>query len=90
MPVMTGYDAAHAIRAGERGTGRHIPIVALTAHAMKGDRELCLKTGMDDYLAKPIHPRELVAVLERWGKPRECPNQAADELQEKHLSPVLR
>jgi len=70
MPVMNGYDATQAIRAGERQTGGHIPVVALTAHAMKGDREICLNAGMDDYLGKPIHPMELVAVLERWGRPR--------------------
>jgi two-component system, sensor histidine kinase and response regulator len=74
MPVMNGYDATQAIRAAERGTGRHIPIVALTAHVMKGDREVCLTSGMDDYLGKPIHPQELAAVLERWGKPRIDPN----------------
>jgi signal transduction histidine kinase/DNA-binding response OmpR family regulator len=68
MPVMDGYDATLAIRAAEQGTPRHVPIVALTAHAMKGDRELCLKAGMDDYLGKPIRPRELASVLERWGK----------------------
>ena len=68
MPVMSGYDATQAIRAAERGTGRHIPIVALTAHAMKGDREVCLQAGMDDYLGKPIHRQELASVLERWGK----------------------
>jgi len=70
MPVMNGYDATQAIRAGERDTGGHIPVVALTAHAMRGDREICLNAGMDDYLCKPIHPMELVAVLERWGRPR--------------------
>jgi signal transduction histidine kinase/CheY-like chemotaxis protein len=69
MPVMDGYDATLAIRAAERGTPRHVPIVALTAHAMKGDREICLKAGMDDYLGKPIRPRELASILERWGKP---------------------
>ena len=69
MPVMDGYDATLAIRAAEQGTGRHVPIVALTAHAMKGDREICLNAGMDDYLGKPIRPRELASVLERWGKP---------------------
>jgi len=67
MPLMNGYDATRAIRAGECGiAGRHIPIVALTAHAMKGDREICLQAGMDDYLGKPIHPGELVAVVEQW------------------------
>ena len=69
MPVMNGYDATQAIRAREADTDGHIPIVALTAHAMKGDRETCLKAGMDDYLGKPIHPMELVAVIERWGRP---------------------
>jgi CheY-like chemotaxis protein len=67
MPVMNGFDATQAIRESERGTGRHIPIVALTAHAMKDDREKCLAAGMDDYLGKPIQPRELASVLERWG-----------------------
>jgi CheY-like chemotaxis protein len=67
MPVMNGYDASRAIRASEQGTDRHVPIVALTAHAMKDDRGICLQAGMDDYLAKPIHPGELAAALERWG-----------------------
>ena len=67
MPVMNGYDVTRAIRAGEQGTGRHIPIVALTAHAMKDDQQMCLDAGMDGYLAKPIHSRELAASLERWG-----------------------
>jgi HPt (histidine-containing phosphotransfer) domain-containing protein len=65
---MDGYDATTAIRAGEgSGTpGRRIPIVALTAHAMKGDRERCLAAGMDDYLPKPLRADDLRAVLERW------------------------
>jgi PAS domain S-box-containing protein len=66
MPGMNGYDTTKAIRAAENGTGRHIPIVALTAHSMKGDRELCLEAGMDDYLGKPIDPLELMAVVQRW------------------------
>jgi two-component system sensor histidine kinase/response regulator len=70
MPVMNGYDATKAIRAAEQGTGRHMPVVALTAHAMKGDRDICLDAGMDDYLVKPIHPTELVDVIERQGRPR--------------------
>ncbi|PWU03935.1 MAG: hybrid sensor histidine kinase/response regulator [Terriglobia bacterium] len=68
MPEMNGYDATQIIRRQESGTGRHIPIVALTAHALKGDRELCLEAGMDDYLCKPVHLHELIAVLERWCK----------------------
>jgi PAS domain S-box-containing protein len=66
MPLMNGYEATRSIRTREQGTGGHIPIVAVTAHAMKGDREICLEAGMDDYLTKPIRPQELTAVLERW------------------------
>jgi len=72
MPVMNGYDATQVIRARERGTGAHIPIIALTAHAMKGDRDACLSAGMDDYLGKPIHPVELFAIVERWSRPLAC------------------
>ncbi len=63
MPVMDGLAATAAIREMERGTSRHIPIVAMTAHAMRGDRERCLEAGMDGYLAKPIRSQELYAVL---------------------------
>ena len=66
MPVMNGLEAAQAIRRTERGSGRHIPIVAMTAHAMKGDRELCLLNGMDDYLSKPVRMKELLEVLDRY------------------------
>jgi two-component system sensor histidine kinase/response regulator len=55
----------------EQETGGHIPIIAMTAHAMKGDRERCLESGMDDYLAKPFGPKALQAVLERWGAAQE-------------------
>ena len=71
MPEVNGFEAAAAIRQLERGTGRHMPIVAMTAHAMKGDRELCLGAGMDDYVPKPIRAAELFAamdaVLKTWG-----------------------
>jgi PAS domain S-box-containing protein len=63
MPEMSGFEATAAIRARERETGRHIPILALTAHAMKGDRERCLAAGMDGYVAKPIQARELYQAI---------------------------
>jgi CheY-like chemotaxis protein len=64
MPVMGGFEATAAVREGEKGTGRHIPILALTAHAIKGDRERCLAAGMDGYVAKPIRPEELLEQME--------------------------
>ena len=67
MPGMDGFGATRAIRAGEAGTPRRIPIVALTANAMQGDREQCLAAGMDDYIAKPVTKQTLAAALERWG-----------------------
>ena len=67
MPVMNGWEATLAIREKERKTGRHIPIIAMTAHAMKGDDEKCLAVGMDDYLAKPIRTAELIALLDQIG-----------------------
>jgi two-component system, sensor histidine kinase and response regulator len=68
MPVMDGLEATAALRAKEieRGDGSHQPVIALTAHAMKGDQERCLVAGMDGYLAKPIRPQELDAILETY------------------------
>ncbi len=80
MPVMDGYDATRAIRLSERGTGRHVPVVALTAHALKGDRDTCLEAGMDDYLSKPIHARDLHEVLARWSnRPESADCELAEE-----------
>ncbi len=64
MPEMNGLEATRAIRAGERETGGHVPIVAMTAHAMKGAREDCLRAGMDEYLSKPIQVSELVRIMD--------------------------
>ncbi|HYL86202.1 MAG TPA: response regulator [Candidatus Angelobacter sp.] len=66
MPEMDGFEATAQIRKNEAARGKHLPIVALTAHAMKGDREKCLDAGMDGYLTKPIRPQELDAVLNKY------------------------
>jgi len=64
MPDMDGLEATAAIREKEKSTGAHQAVVALTAHAMKGDREKCMAGGMDGYLTKPIRPNELDQLLE--------------------------
>jgi len=69
MPEMDGLEATKAIRAGEKSTGTHTPIVAMTAHAMKGDRERCLAAGMDAYLSKPMRIGELEEVIDQLISP---------------------
>ncbi len=64
MPEMDGFEATAAIRAKEESTGRHIPIIAMTAHALKGDQERCLSAGMDGYVSKPIRTNELFVMIE--------------------------
>jgi len=80
MPEMDGLEATAAIRQAEQGTGRHLPIVGLTAHAMKGDREACLAAGMDAYLAKPLQPAQLFDTIDelvRGAPPKLAPSTAA-------------
>ena len=64
MPEMDGFEATAAIRANEKKTGRHVPIIAMTAHAMKGDRQRCLDAGMDEYLSKPIRAQQVFDRIE--------------------------
>jgi CheY-like chemotaxis protein len=78
MPEMDGLEATAALRARETKTGRHQPVIAMTALVMKGDRERCLAAGMDGYLTKPIRPRELDEVLEEYIA-QKMPNGSAHE-----------
>jgi len=67
MPVMDGFEATRQIRQPQSAiSDRQIPIIAMTAHAMQGDREKCLEAGMNDYVSKPLSARALVEVLEKW------------------------
>jgi CheY-like chemotaxis protein len=80
MPDIGGIEATQAIRMRERGTGRHLRIVAMTAHAMTGDRERCLAAGMDGYLSKPVDQKMLFAVVEQDSTAPEQPAAAARSL----------
>lgn len=71
LPVMDGYEATRAIRRLEEGTGRHTPIVAVTADAMPGTRGACIAAGMDGYISKPVILEELQALFTRWLPPLE-------------------
>src|SRR5262245_9227379 len=79
MPEMGGFEATQAIREHETRTGSHVPIVALTAHAMAGDRERCLAGGMDGYLSKPIEVDDLIVTVERFGSGAESPTGLSDQ-----------
>jgi response regulator RpfG family c-di-GMP phosphodiesterase len=64
MPEMDGFEATAAIRKQEESTGKHLPIIAMTAHAMEGDRKRCLAAGMDGYIAKPIRAKDLIDAID--------------------------
>ncbi len=89
MPEMDGLEATSAIRAAEKTTGAHIPIIAMTAEALKGDRERCLDAGCDDYLTKPIRSEELAQALERWSQTLPPPVEAAPPPAPVDTSPPL-
>ena len=65
MPEMDGFEATARIRKQEESSAKHVPIIAMTAHAMVGDRERCLAAGMDDYVSKPINTTDLFDAIER-------------------------
>ncbi len=76
MPEMNGLEATKEIRRLETEGGRHAPIIGVTAHAQKGDRERCLEAGMDDYLSKPISPKTLLEKIGRWASGKRSANPA--------------
>jgi CheY-like chemotaxis protein len=73
MPAMDGLEATRRIRQREQGSGRHVPIIAMTAYAMKGDRELCLEAGMDAYVSKPVRAKELFDAIEALAPAAKAP-----------------
>jgi signal transduction histidine kinase/DNA-binding response OmpR family regulator len=73
MPTMDGFEAATLIRKREEGTGRHLPILAMTAHAREGDRQRCLAAGMDGYVSKPVKMEELARALAPWSRTSATP-----------------
>ena len=79
MPEMGGLEATQAIREMEKATGAHVPILAMTAHAMQDDRERCLAAGMDGYLAKPIEPKAFLQVVEAAGLAPATGSEASNE-----------
>ena len=87
MPELDGLDATRTIRSRERQSGQHIPIVALTAHALKGDRERCLEAGMDGYVAKPLDRDELLAEMARVLMPHAGANEIVGDDSQRAATP---
>jgi CheY-like chemotaxis protein/HPt (histidine-containing phosphotransfer) domain-containing protein len=105
MPVLDGYQATADIRCQEKNKGdiQHTPIIALTAHALEGDKQKCIAAGMDDYMSKPFRSEEMLAMIERWAGDRSAvkkkhapleseiiPEQPRDESEEKAADAIDR
>src|SRR5438445_7922180 len=89
MPEMDGCEATGEIRRLEVDLAKHTPIIAMTAHAMEGDRERCMAAGMDDYVTKPINTKEFLAAIARWKpKPETRPIVSAASI-DSNLEPVF-
>jgi PAS domain S-box-containing protein len=86
MPEMDGLEATSQIRLWENDQNRHTPIIAMTAHAMRGDRERCLEAGMDDYLSKPLEPKALFNALDRWSRGSGAPQEEPTEERQDYLA----
>jgi two-component system, sensor histidine kinase and response regulator len=89
MPDMDGLEATQQIREWEQSQGTHMPIIAMTAHAMQGDRERCLEAGMDDYVTKPLQPRVLFSALNRWIKNDSAATDVQEEVQDFSSQPEV-
>ena len=89
MPIMDGFEATRQIRTWE-AEKKHIPIIAMTAHAMKGDRERCLEAGMDDYLSKPIDKRSLFTLIQRWSNEMQKTDAPTSLLLDKKPAPAAQ
>jgi CheY-like chemotaxis protein len=90
MPIMDGYQATARIRESERGTDRHQPVIAMTAHAMTGDREHCLKMGMDHYVSKPIQARLLFKAIAEVLAPNDSEMSIVPEPGASRDTPILK
>jgi CheY-like chemotaxis protein len=82
MPDMDGMEATVAIRSREKNSGKHVPILAMTAHAMRGDKEKCFASGMDGYVSKPIHPAALFTEIDRCLSGREGSKKMGDQIEQ--------
>ncbi|RMF88781.1 MAG: response regulator [Nitrospinota bacterium] len=84
MPELNGIETTRIIRSREKGRGEHVPVVAMTAHAMSGDRERCLAAGMDDYISKPIRIQELFTIIEQL-QHKEMPRERREQMESKEV-----